>query len=539
MTLTTLLVSIGIIAAILTGLTLATDKNKNLFLTYFQQFCGALFIFSGWVKAVDPLGTAYKMEQYFAEFESTFADAGMAWLAPIFPFFAQYATSFSVTMIVLEIVLGIMLLMGDYRKFTSWAFLLIVVFFTFLTGFTYLTGYVPNGVNFFAFSEWGEYVETNMKVTDCGCFGDFLVLKPFTSFMKDVFLLAPALLFLGASKSLFQTTSKAQRALGVGLAIAATLAMIHFSGYPVGIRSVLAGLALVGVQFLGRTGSVVGSTLITLVFCFSNFYSDIPKTDFRPFRNAVNVAERKALEDEAQSNVEVLAYKMTNKESGKVVELPFDQYLKEFKSYPKAEWKLEQIKTEPTVERTKISDFEASNDNGEDITPEILSDPNYSFMLIAYKLKGDVSSEVMTVQDTIYTIDTLQTADTFQLVKRIEGIQPRKVQKDTYTFDESYLQPWVETVNPVMNEAMAAGLNVFAITALADPDKLDDFRHASQSAYPFYQADDILLKTIVRSNPGIVLLKQGQIIHKWHHKKLPSFEEIKNEYMQGDLLGEK
>jgi len=40
-------------------------------------------------------------------------------------------------------------------------------------------------------------------------------------------------------------------------------------------------------------------------------------------------------------------------------------------------------------------------------------------------------------------------------------------------------------------------------------------------------ADDILLKTIVRSNPGVVLLKDGKIIDKWHHKKLPSYAEIK------------
>ncbi|MEL7022070.1 MAG: hypothetical protein AAGK47_10700, partial [Bacteroidota bacterium] len=474
---------------------------------------------------------------YFAEFESTFAEAGMTWLAPMFPFLAQYATSFSVTMIVLEIVLGIMLLMGDYRKFTAWAFMLIVVFFTFLTGFTYLTGYVPNGVNFFAFSDWGEYVETNMKVTDCGCFGDFLVLKPFTSFMKDVFLLVPSLVFISASKSFFQSTSSGQRALGTGVAVAATLAMIYFSGYPVGMRSVLAGIGLVGVQFLGRNLATLGTVLVTTLFCFSNFYTDIPKTDFRPFRKGVNVAERKALEDEAQSNVEVIAYKMTNKTDGSVVELPFDDYLKQFKSYPKEAWKLEQIKTEPAVERTKISDFEASNENGEDITPIILNDPNYSFMLIAYQLKGDVTSEVMSVQDTIYTIDTLQMLDTFQLVRRMEGIKTRKIQQDTYNFHDNYLRPWIEDVNPVMNEAMAAGLNVFAITALADPDKIDDFRHASQSAYPFYQADDILLKTIVRSNPGIVLLKQGQIIHKWHHKQLPSFATIKNEYMQEPLLG--
>ena len=56
--------------------------------------------------------------------------------------------------------------------------------------------------------------------------------------------------------------------------------------------------------------------------------------------------------------------------------------------------------------------------------------------------------------------------------------------------------------------------------------KIDDFRHAAQTAYPFYVADDILLKTIVRSNPGVVLMKDGKIVNKWHYKKLPKFEEV-------------
>jgi len=72
MTLTTLLIRIAIAALLLTAVVWAIKKPKHLVMTYLQNFCGSLFIFSGWVKAVDPLGTAYKMEQYFAEFTSTF-----------------------------------------------------------------------------------------------------------------------------------------------------------------------------------------------------------------------------------------------------------------------------------------------------------------------------------------------------------------------------------------------------------------------------------------------------------------------------------
>ena len=65
MTLTTVIIRIAIAAAILTGLVGYLKKQKNWIMSYAQNFCGAFFIFSGAVKAVDPLGTAYKMEQYF------------------------------------------------------------------------------------------------------------------------------------------------------------------------------------------------------------------------------------------------------------------------------------------------------------------------------------------------------------------------------------------------------------------------------------------------------------------------------------------
>ena len=131
MTLTTLLIRIFIAAIALTGITVGVfNQKKNILVSFLQNFCGALFIFSGWVKAIDPLGTAYKMEQYFAEFESTFQETWMSFIAPIFPFLSNLSVSFSVGMIIFEIVLGLMLIMGAKNKFTSWAFLLLVGFFT-------------------------------------------------------------------------------------------------------------------------------------------------------------------------------------------------------------------------------------------------------------------------------------------------------------------------------------------------------------------------------------------------------------------------
>ncbi len=94
------------------------------------------------------------------------------------------------------------------------------------------------------------------------------------------------------------------------------------------------------------------------------------------------------------------------------------------------------------------------------------------------------------------------------------------------------MQRWKEVVNPVMQAAKNEGLQVHAVTAFETPAKIQDFKDQSESSYPFFVADDILLKTIIRSNPGIVLLKNGEVIKKWHYKKLPSYEEIKANFMK-------
>ena len=491
MTISMLVLVIAIVALILTGIFgFGLRRVDNWLVSFLQNFAGALFIFSGWVKAVDPLGTAYKMEQYFGEFEATIAGTKMAGLASVFPWMAEYAIAFSVFMIVLEIVVGVMLILGYFREATSWIFLLTIVFFTILTGFTYLTGYVPGDVNFFQFSQWEGYVDTNMKVTDCGCFGDFIKLEPRTSFFKDIFLLIPSLIFVFWHKKMHQ---------------------------------------------LFNSGTRTAITLITLagliVYCFSNYVWDLPHADFRPFREDVNVAERLQLEKEAQENIQIIAFKLTNIESGQVVELPYDQYLKEFKNYPKTEWESEQIQSEPTVPKTKISDFEVADMEGNNATDEILGYPEYQFMIVAYKLYGTESSSVVTVNDTLWAVDTVLVADTLKYVQSVEDIQKRQIEVPVYNWDAEHLAPWLGVVNPVLDEAISEGVRVIGVTAYTSSPRADDFRAASKSNYPFYGADDILLKTIVRSNPGVVLMKDGLIIKKWHYKKLPSYAEIKQAYM--------
>lgn len=116
----------------------------------------ATFLFSGFVKLVDPLGSAYKFQEYFS------ADVlNMEFLIP-------YALPFSIALIIAEIMLGVMLLIGFKPKLTVWSLFLMTLLFLFLTWYS-------------------AYYD---KVTDCGCFGDAVKLTPWQTFNKNIVLIA-------------------------------------------------------------------------------------------------------------------------------------------------------------------------------------------------------------------------------------------------------------------------------------------------------------------------------------------------------------
>src|SRR6185503_20300201 len=139
-------------------------------------FVGLLFIFSGLVKANDPLGTAYKMEEYF-EVWGRGLQSG-SFLLKLFHFLNDHTLFLSVTMNAFEIIAGAALLLGWRMKLFSWLLLVLMIFFTILTGYTYRTG----------------------QPTNCGCFGDCLKITPQFSFYKDILLSALILIILFTRK---------------------------------------------------------------------------------------------------------------------------------------------------------------------------------------------------------------------------------------------------------------------------------------------------------------------------------------------------
>ncbi len=145
---------------------------------------GLLFIFSGLVKANDPLGLSYKMQEFFEVWGFTSLH--------------DYTLAMSLIMNVFEIVAGVAVIIGWQMRLFSWLLLLLIVFFTFLTGYALFSG----------------------KIKTCGCFGDCLPLTPAQSFGKDIFLLV-LILVLFVMRKKIQPAIKPMSALIVLILVTA------------------------------------------------------------------------------------------------------------------------------------------------------------------------------------------------------------------------------------------------------------------------------------------------------------------------------
>lgn len=167
---------------------------------YIVQICrvivGIIFILSGFVKAIDPIGFSYKLEEYFAP--DVFNIQFLHDLA------LPQATFFSI----FEIILGVFLLLGIFRKFTNWSLLILILFFTFLTFYS-------------------AYFN---KVTDCGCFGDAMKLTPWQSFWKDIFLLILIIIIFIGQKHIKPLIKKSKISFIISAVVLFLCGWISFMG---------------------------------------------------------------------------------------------------------------------------------------------------------------------------------------------------------------------------------------------------------------------------------------------------------------------
>lgn len=393
-------------------MTLTQQRNKtNYLLGFCRIFTGLLFIFSGLIKANDPTGFGYKLQEYFEVFHLTA--------------FNEYATAIAVVICGFEILLGALLLLGVYANTVAWGLLLLILFFTFLTFYS-------------AFFE---------VVTSCGCFGDAIPLTPWQSFSKDLVLLALILVIFFNRKQL---------------------------------RSIIKGS---GNQFV--------ATMITAVISLGiGIYTVnyLPFIDFLPYKVGNNLPSLMVLPEGKQGDMFEQIYTMKNKKTGETKKVNDKTYMAD-KLWEDESW---EIVGEPESKLVKkgydipIPDLLITDADGADHTQEIIANPYYNLIIVA---------------------KDLSTAN-------IDAIQ--KINQTAIQLTKDY-----------------NGLRVVLLTASASKDAQYLSDEMQLIAEIFY-ADLIPLKSMVRANPGVLLLKGGNVIGKWHYNNFPDAKSIEDEFLSKD-----
>lgn len=375
------------------------EQQRRFILT--RLFVGVLFIVSGLIKANDALGFSYKLDEYFS------ADVlNLEFLMPL-------SLVMAAGICIVEIVLGVMVIIGSRPKLTNWSLMGMIVFFTFLTFYS-------------------AYFN---KVTDCGCFGDAIKFTPWQSFGKDILLM-----------------------LFIGLLISGEKHILPM------FNTKKENMLLVIVTF----------------FCFAfvvHTYRHLPVKDFRPYAVGKNITDGMKTCDELNlpCTEEALVYVVKDKQSGVVSEMLSSDYQNEWQNYDFVEATDKSVILQEGYE-PPIHDFSISRE-GVDFTSYILDEKN-AFLLVCYNIEKTSLSQQ-------------------------------------------------KAINKFYSQCLASGISFYALCASSD-DNIAQFKAKNDVSYPFYFTDETTLKTMIRSNPGLILLGQGTIKGKWHVNDFPMMQDLEN-----------
>lgn len=379
---------------------------KKFPVIFSRFFVGIIFIFSGLIKANDPLGFGYKLEEYFEVFHIDFLNS--------------FAVAIAIIICALEIILGVALLLGIRARQTSIGLLALVVFFTFLT----------------------FYSAAFDVVRSCGCFGDAIPLTPWQSFTKDLILLFfIVIIYLNRDK--IQPVLKSEKAETRALIITSVLSF---------------GFALYTYNFL-------------------------PVKDFLPYHKGANLPEYMKIPEGAPLDIYEIRYSLKNKKSGETKKMTDKEYL-ETEIWKDANWEIIGTPESKLVKKgfePKIRDLKIVDSQGTDYTSEIIENPYYNLVIVAEQLnKANINA--------IGDLNAL-----------------------------------------AINSAENYNIRTVLLTS-ASPDSMEVFRKRNKLVMEVFNADGVPLKSMVRSNPGLLLLKDGIVIDKWHFHMLPSYEKLEKEY---------
>ena len=379
---------------------------KNGLIWFCRIAVGLLFIFSGLIKANDPLGFSYKLEEYFEVFHTM-------WLN-------DFALSLSILLCALEMILGFALLVGARAVKVIWGLLLLIIFFGFLT----------------FYSAYFKVVQT------CGCFGDAIPLTPWQSFTKDMALLLLVLVLFVNRKSI---KPLANNKIGDKLLIGATIASIGFGLYT---------------------------------------YNFLPVVDFLPYKIGANILQEMKTPPGAVPDEFEVTYVLKNKKTKESKTMSDKEYIKSG-IWKDTNWEVQGNPESRLVKKgfePKIRDLNIQDAQGNNYNEELLSSPFYSLVIVAWNLEGTNP----------------------EAVNRINAL--------------------------AMNLTQNYNTRTIFLTSNA-PDNAQKFAKDHKLVSELFYADGVPLKTMVRANPGIILLKNGTVINKWHFHNMPKYEDIVKNYL--------
>ena len=359
---------------------------------------GIVFIYSGFVKGIDPLGSDYKFTDYFNAF-------GMGWMNATTLFFS-FALSLA------EFLIGIALLFNLWVSRMAWGSLLFMAFFTPLTLVLALTN----------------------PVSDCGCFGDAMILTNWQTFWKNIILLLLAIMIF-----------------------------VYRKEYK-------SSLPLMG-QFSFLTLAGAGMLCLS-IYC----YRHLPVLDFRPYAVGKNITEGMRLPEGTEPDQYEVTLKYKNKQTGEVQSFTEENYPWQ----DTLNWEYESS-SERLVKKgyiTPIHDLVIEHPTLGNITEEILEDDNHTILAVAYNL---------TQSDVQY-------------------------------------QP---AINRLAEYAQEKGIRFYGLTSSSERD-IETYKKRYHVPYEFCTADEIQLKTMIRSNPGVIILREGTILDKWAGKDVPDVKELQD-----------
>ncbi|NLF42129.1 MAG: hypothetical protein GX587_05485 [Bacteroidales bacterium] len=221
--------------------------------------------------------------------------------------------------------------------------------------------------------------------------------------------------------------------------------------------------------------ALLAFSILLSVYCLRY----LPLIDFLPWKVGNKISELVTPTPEIADIY--LVYK--NKETGETKEYPAENYPWNDSIWvSKWEFVAQRKDVKQEYKDAPIKSFSICDEYGDDYTEAIVNNPDYQFILVAYDL------------------------------------------------NKTHTKAFVK-INEFVSEAEAAGYSFIVLTS-APSATIDAFRHEHQTAYPFYQTDEIELKSMIRSNPGLLLLKDGVVLAKWPHRSIPLFSKVKEKYLK-------